>query len=176
MMNKKLNDVIEMSLILDGVAWKADDFAEEEVIKVIRRRPHTRAEKIRNDNLHRVKITGKKHDRTRDDYNNYKDLCDSMRDYRYMERGRGCHGDYKDHIDDLKVADALKNEVDDFEYLKAEAERIERVKVEIRQRTEERIRRLRDESLEMLRRAKALLADAEGNWSEADRLERSLTE
>lgn len=170
-MGKDMIAEIEMELLTNGVVLKGVDFVDDgESVKVIKNgKPHTRAEKIRNDNLYRVKITGKKHDRSREDYKDAVESNEDKRLYRLYIRGN-----YKDRLAVEKTKDAWKNEIADFEYLKSEEEKIERVKAEIKKRTENRIRRLRDEAFEMVRRAKALLDDADGNWSEADRLEASL--
>lgn len=170
-MTKKLINEIEMSLLLDGVAWKADDFNEEEAEKVGDRKV-SKVEKHKRDAHYRVRLTGKRNpsERTRDDYKK-----DSQKEINRKKREARLCG-YKNHKYDLKFEDAMKNEISDFEYLKAEEERHERIRKEILDRTAKRAKELKVEALKMLIMAKELIDNSEKIMEEATKLEKSLKE
>ena len=171
MMNKKAIVEIDMDLILNGVVSKTADFMNEESVKVVHHgRPHTRAEKLTRDAYYRIKATGgKKHDRNREDYKSFKVMNDWDRSMRLY-----VSGDRKNKMYDEKATDALKNEISDFEYLKAEEERHEMIRKEILDRTAKRTKELKAEALKMLIMAKELIDNSEKIMEKSKRLEESL--
>lgn len=176
-MMKNVIAEMEMDLILNGVVLKACDFEEDGGEASVTRDSYIpRAEKIRREALHRVNTTGKKHDRSRDDYKEAKNTMERQRGEKKANRGSDYNGYHKARIDALREADEMRNAVADDAYLREETERHERIRKEIISRTEKRAKDLREEAVKMVQLAMNLLNDATGNLKEATRIEMSLKE
>ena len=86
--NNMSNYDIDMALALNGITLKACDFEDNNNIKtMIHRRNHTITEKNKGDVKWRVKYTGKKNDRSREDYKMAKVENEWKRDIRSYSRG-----------------------------------------------------------------------------------------
>ena len=86
--NAMSNQMIDLYLTLEGVTLKACDFEDDNNIKtMIRRRPHTVAEKYKADAKERVSLTGKKRDRSRRDYKTAKVMKAYDRSYNRYDKG-----------------------------------------------------------------------------------------
>lgn len=178
-MKKDMIAEMELDMLLNGVVLKGVDFLDDESsIKVIHNgRPHTRAEKLSNDAKYRIKITGKKSNRDRKDYKMGNLRNEWNRDYRLYNGGyNGIFGSFKERKLLEKVTDEMENGLRDYEQLRDDEERIERVHNEIIMRTKKRVNTLQQRAEDLRNMAKNMLERAEELEKDAERIASSLSE